>query len=234
MSTSGVAVPYASRDEEKTRLKQAWDVFQKYSPSQGWATFILLAAALAIVGDSVTAASWVDTPGLQMVLFLSAFTAVLLSKSRLPWYLLMPIGMAIGFLVVVWQTSSLIEGEPLADQVRMLWNRLTAWWQAATSGGISNDLLPFTLGVESLAWILGFFGSWFIFRRNNVWIAVVLMATAILTNLSFLPDRYASRFFLFMFFAMLLVVRMAIIQNHERWQKAGVQFSPSSGWLTMH
>ncbi len=234
MSTRGVAVPYASEHGDRTRLRQFWELFQRYSPSQGWATLLLLLAALFIVGDSVLAADWVDAPGLQMTLALSAITGLLLSKARLPWFVLLVVGLAVGFIVVVWQTSSLIEGEPLAEQVRVLWNRLTTWWQAARGGGISNDLLPFTLVILSAGWVIGFFASWFIFRRNNVWVGVVLMATAILTNLSFLPERFGSRFFLFMFFALLLVVRMTVILNHDKWRRTGVQFSPVGGWLTMH
>ncbi|MCI0437617.1 MAG: transglutaminase domain-containing protein [Chloroflexi bacterium] len=234
MSTRGVAVPYASEGGDRTRLGQLWELLQRYSPSQGWATLLLLLAALFIVGDSVLAADWVDAPGLQMTLALSAFTGLLLSKARLPWFLLLVVGLVVGFIVVVWQTSSLIEGEPLAEQVRVLWNRLATWWGAARGGGISNDLLPFTLVVLSAGWIIGFFASWFIFRRNNVWVGVVLMATAILTNLSFLPERFGSRFFLFMFFALLLVVRMTVINNHEQWRRTGVSFSPVGGWLTMH
>ena len=84
------------------------------------------------------------------------------------------------------------------------------------------------------AWIAGFLGSWFIFRNNNVWVAVVLLGMAVLTNLSFLPDRFASRFFLFVFLAMLLVVRVSVIQNHERWRRLGIRFETSAGWLTLH
>ena len=112
--------------------------------------------------------------------------------------------------------------------------RLDVWWEAATSGGISTDLLPFLIMLLALGWIAGFFSSWFIFRWSNVWIAVVLLGMAILTNLSFLPDTFASRFFIFAFIAMVLVVRMSIIQRHEMWRRLNVQFTPGAGWLTLH
>ena len=63
---------------------------------------------------------------------------------------------------------------------------------------------------------------------------MVLLGTAVLTNLSFLPETFASRFFLFVFLAMLLVVRMSVIQNHERWRRLGIQFDVGAGWLTLN
>ena len=52
--------------------------------------------------------------------------------------------------------------------------------------------------------------------------------------MSFLPESFASRFFVFVFLAMLLVVRMSVIQNHERWRRLGIQFETSAGWLTLN
>ena len=127
-----------------------------------------------------------------------------------------------------------MEGATALDRVRETLSRLDVWWEAAAGGGISTDLLPFFVMLLVLAWVVGFFSSWFIFRHNNVWVAIVLLGTAVLTNLSFLPDRFASRFFLFVFLAMLLVVRMSIIQRHEAWRRLNIRFSASTGWLTMH
>ena len=230
------AAPLSKGDEYDPRTVglRLWRWIIRHSPSQGWATFVFLAATLVVVGESVTAPAWVDTPGLIAVLISGAMAGLLLAKVRAPAVLLHPVGLAIGFVMVVWLTSSLIEDQPLIQQVQELWSRVRAWYDAATSGGISTDLIPFSLGLLATGWVLGYLGAWFIFRSNNVWVAVVLSGTAILTNLSFLPDQFAFRFFVFTFFAMLLVVRMSIIQNHEAWRKALIQFSPSSGWRSIH
>ena len=127
-----------------------------------------------------------------------------------------------------------MEADSLTARFADGYERLAVWWEAATTGGISTDLLPFYIALVSIAWTVGFLSSWFIFRNNNVWVAVVLLGTAVLTNLSFLPDAFAARFFLFVFLAMLLVVRMSVIQNHERWRRLGIRFDISAGWLTLH
>ena len=196
--------------------------------------FVFLSIALLIVGNSVTTADWVETPSLAAVLLWAALAGLLLSKVKAHAIWLHLAGLAIGFVVVVWQTASLIKDQSLVDQVLELWQRLQEWYGAAESGGISTDLLPFTLILVSASWLVGYTSSWFIFRRNNAWVAVVLCGVAILTNLSFLPNAFASRFFLFIFVAMLLIVRMSIVQKQEGWEAANVGYSQSTGWLTLH
>ena len=93
-----------------------------------------------------------------------------------------------------------MEGANVGERIRETLDRLDIWWEAASGGGISTDLLPFLVMLLAMSWIVGFLGSWFIFRRNNVWFAVVFLGTAILTNLSFLPESFIPRFFLFVFF----------------------------------
>ena len=204
------------------------------TPSQGWLSFLLLLAMLAAVAYPVSEASWVDTPGLINVIIWSAAAGLLLAKVRAPAPLLHLAGLALGFIVVVWQVSSLIENEPPVDQVRALWNRLDTWYEAARSGGINTDLLPFSLGILALGWILGYLSSWFVFRRSNVWVAVLLAGATSISSLSFLATRFESRFFLFVLCALLLVVWMNMVQRHEGWRRSGLGFSRSSGWHTMH
>lgn len=208
-------------------------LYRLLTPSQGWASFVLLVAMLVVVGESVTTADWVDTPGLNRVLFFGLLAGMLLAKVRAPALFLLLTGLVLGFVVVVWQVSSLTEPNSLTVQAREIWDRLDIWYEAAGSGGISTDLLPFSLAIVASAWLLGLVCAWFVFRSNNVWIPVVLGGTAILTNLSFLPDQFVVRFFIFTFFAMLLVVWMATVQRRQVWNRSGIGFPATGSWLTL-
>ena len=208
--------------------------FERFTPSQGWATLGFLALMLVVVGNSITSAEWVETPGLVLLLILSAVAGMVLAKVRVPWFLLQPLGLLIGTVVVLWRTSLVIDAPSSSDRVREMFTRLDIWYEAASSGGISTDLMPFTILLLAATWVLGFFSSWFVFRRDNVWIAVVLAGVVLLTNLSFLPDDFALRFFLFVLIAMLLIVRVSVIQRHEIWRRVNIRFTPASGWLTIH
>ena len=130
-------------------------------------------------------------------MFIAAATGLLLAKVRTWAILLHVLGLAVGFVFVTWAASSLVETGSFVDKVPEMWRRLREWYDAATSGGISRDLLPFSLMLMTMGWLLAYFSSWFIFRSRNVWIPVVLAGTAVLTNLSFLPGQYAYWFFLF-------------------------------------
>ena len=235
MSTPSIGVLLGRQgnlQERRSHPVISWVV--KYSPSQGWATFAILLVTLIVVADSINSAGWVESDGLTALLLWSAILGLALAKVRVPWFILIPAGLGIGLLGIVWQASRAVEGDSLVERLAETNNRLDLWWEAATTGGISTDLLPFLMMLLTLGWIAGFLSSWFIFRWNNVWVAVVLLGTAVLTNLSFLPDQFASRFFIFVFLAMVLVVRMSIIQRHDRWRRLNVQFTPGTGWLTLH
>ena len=237
MSTQGAGVFLHHRlDPEVVGSHRTWiDRFKQYSPSQGWTAFLLLILALLIVGESVDAAGWVRSPGLIAILVWAAIVGLVLAKLRAPWFLLMPAGLILGAAAVLWQTAARsVEGDDAIERFREMFHRLDVWWEAANSGGISTDLLPFALMLLAIGWIVGFFGSWFIFRRSNVWIAVILLGTAMLTNLSFLPEQYAARFFLFLFIAMLLIVRVSTVNAEAYWQRLNIRFTEHTGWLALH
>ena len=234
MSTGDVAVPRPGLEGLGANQRSLYvSVLERLGPKQGWDSFFLLTVAVGVAAWTVREADWVETPGLLAIVFLSSLTGLALAKLRLPWMLSHVVGLSVGSVIVVWQTSSLVPDEPLTGQVREMWNRLGVWYEAVTADGISTDLLPFTLTLLSVAWLLGHVSAWFLFRHGNVWIGLLLSGVAILTNLSFLPLDFDSRFFLFMLPAMLLVARVTMVQRQERWERAGIKFSPGSSWLAL-
>ena len=236
MTTGEAAVPFPAGSRSRMSLRQPPALkraVEWLTPRQGWDALLLLMGVVGVAVWTVREAGWVETPGLLPIVVLSTVAGLLLAKVRAPWPLLQPVGLAIGAGVVVWQGSSLAEGETLSDQVREIWSRLTVWYEAATSGGISTDLLPFTLALLTLAWLIGFMGSWFLFRRSNVWVGLILAGLAMLTNLSFLPERFESRFFLFTLLAMILVGRVGTVRRQEQWRQAGTSIVSSSKWISL-
>lgn len=223
-----------SQQRSSTRIEKLIELFVRFSPSQGWATVFFLLLLLATTGWSVSDGDWVKSAGMNGGLTVSALVALGLAKIRIPSIFLHPIGILAGALYSVWQIFRLVEGDSLAGRSTEMWARVIDWYGVAFSEEISTDLLPFTLMMIATSWVVGYLSSWYLFRHNNVWVAVVLGGIAILTNLSFLPERFGSKFFLYVLFAMLLIVRVTVIQRHEVWRRMQTQFSLSTGWLTMH
>ena len=201
------------------------------TPDQGWDTFLMLLGLVLLATFTVVEADWVDTPGILWIVLLSCVAGLVLSKVRAPWPLLHLAGLGLGFAVVAYQASSITQSASLDGRMTETWNRLKLFYEAATTGGISTDLLPFTLMMLTMAWLLGYLGSWYLFRLTNLWVPLILAALAILTNLSYLPTGYESRFFGFMAIAMLLVARITLIQRREQWAGSNVEFDSTSGWL---
>ena len=208
-------------------------LWRSLSPDQGWDTFGLLVLVLGVVAWTVGDGQRVETPGLLPITLWSSLSGLLLARRRAPAPVLHLAGLAIGFVVVVWQASSLIEEQSLAEQVRELWNRLVVWYEAVTSGGTSTDLIPYTLGLLATAWIVGYASSWFLFRSTNVWVGLVVGGIAILTAFDYLDGAGAWRLFLFLFFAMLLAARVSIFQVRHRWTRAGIRFGGTGVWSAM-
>ena len=231
MSTGTVAVSFTQTGrrlpDELGRLR-AFVV--RYSPRQGWDTFLLMLVAAGIATLSVAQADWVEAPGLIPMVLWSSLAGLVLAQARLPWLILLPAGLALGVVPVALLAATLTEGANLFSRMGEAWDRLVGWYTAATSGGISTDLLPFSVGLLSLAWALGFLSSWFLFRRSNVWVGLVLGGVALLTNLSFVTGG-ETLFFAFMLAALLLVARMGLFQRHEGWRAANFDLS-SNVWLS--
>ncbi len=232
MSTADVAVGIPASGGQYPDRGPLIRFVQRYTPAQGWDTFLLILGAAMITGFTVIEADWVETPGLLALIVGSSVTGLVLSKIRLPWPVLHAAGLGLGFLAVVWQASTLTDAQDLG-RFGEVGDRLSAWYGAATSGGISTDLLPFSLILLSLAWVLGYASTWFLFRSNNIWIGLVLCGVAILTNLSFLPEGFETRFFAFIFLAMLLVIRMTYVQHLAAWREGGFKFMATGRWLSV-
>ena len=231
MSTGTVAVSFTQTGRRlPDELGQLRSFVARYSPRQGWDTFLLMLVAAGIATLSVARAEWVEAPGLISMVLWSSLAGLLLAHVRLPWLILLPAGLALGVVPVALLAATLTEGANVFSRMGEAWDRLVDWYTAATSGGISTDLLPFSVGLLSLAWALGFLSSWFLFRRSNVWVGLVLGGVALLTNLSFLTGG-ETLFFAFMLAALLLVARMGLFQRHEGWKAANFELS-SNTWLS--
>ena len=235
MSTADAYLLHSSADKGDGRRDRyrvpAW--VDRFAPEQGWDTYLIFLAAVGAVALTVQDARWVATPGLVLIVVGATFTGLALARVRTAWPLLHLGGLALGAVVVVWQGSTLAYGDSPLDRVGGLWDRVRLFYEAATGGGISTDLLPVSLVVLSAAWIMGYFSSWYLFRRTNVWVGLVVWGMAMLTALSFLPSRYVVGFFAFTFLSMMLVARVTMLQRRDRWSESGFEtFSPSR-WLVV-
>ena len=204
-------------------LDQLSKLLRRFSPSEGWDTFLLIYLAVGISAWVVREADFVSTPGLMGVIFIACLVGMLMAKVRgLIWPIPYVAGLLIGVIFATYQTATLLEDQIALTGMFTVWDRVREWYDVAVTGGISRDLLPSTLYLLLLAWLLGYISSWFLFKWTNPWIGLMLSGVALLTTLSFLPDQFDSRFFIFVFIAMLLVARVSLVQREALWSKTGI------------
>ena len=90
-------------------------------PNEGWIAFGLLVVNLIVVVWSVEQADWVTTPNLVLFLFLATLTGLALHRVPVWSIALLPVGLAIGLGIILWQLSSFsLDGVPVGGTREVL------------------------------------------------------------------------------------------------------------------
>ena len=202
-------------------------------PPDGWISAGLLALNMIIVVWSVEVADWAPTPSLALVILLGLLAALLLARIPVWGVLLLPTGLLLGAVVVVWQMTAGAPDELQVDTAAQLFRRLGLWLQAARSEGISIDPLPFAAGLTIAAWLSGLLAGWAFFRYRNFWGVFAMGSLGLLSNLTFLPQNASVYLAIYLFTGLLLVGWVQSVRSRQRWDEQGRIYDGHLGILTM-
>ncbi len=202
-------------------------------PNEGWVAAMLMVLNLVVVVMSVEQADWVDTPNLIILLFLAMVTGLALYRIPVWSIALLPVGLAVGLGVIFWQLSSFsIDGANVGGTGEVL-ERLNLWLDAARTGSINIDGLPFSFALMVSTWLTGFLGSWLFLRYGNFWGVFVLGGIGLLSNLTFLPPNTAFHLGVYLFTALLLVARVQAIRRKHEWERRSVKVDDHLAGLSL-
>lgn len=194
-------------------------------PWEDWLTFAITAIVFMSVVSSIDSAGWVrDMPLLYPVGFSALIIGYGLSRVRHNELLLHPLALLAGAALVLLQLMAIVPGGSPALRIDNIVDRMHIWWTAATQNGISADTLPFIVLVLVLTWIGTYFSSWAIFRWRNAWLGLVPGGTALMWNISFIPGQFSPAFLVFVFGAVLLLMRLNVARKEKEWDDAGVGY----------
>ena len=202
-----------------------------FRPADGWLAFGFLVLNLMTVVYAVDKADWVPTPRLVGVVGMAMVTGLVLARVRLWGLLIFPVGLAMGLLVIAWQLTSYNE-LALAGSGE-LWERLDLWFEAARTGSINIDQIPFAFGLTAATWLMGFMAAWLFVRHRNFWGVFVLGGAGLLSNLTYLPPNASVHLFLYLFTAFLLVARVQSVRRRNEWRRRNVSFDGHLGILSI-
>jgi transglutaminase-like putative cysteine protease len=204
-----------------------------FRPSDGWLATALMLVNLMIVVWSVGEANWVDTPNLVSLVFLAMITGLVLSRIPAWGAFLLPVGIGVGGLTIVWRLVNFESRTvDLADSAE-LWQRLDLWVQAAKTGSINIDTVPFAFALMVATWLAGFFGVWLFARHGNFWGVFILGGAGLLSNLTYLPPRADVFLGLYLFTALMLVARVQSVRRRNQWRERNMGFDGHLGLLSI-
>jgi hypothetical protein len=203
-------------------------------PSEGWVTFLLLLLSVMLAIRSVGSVEWVPTPGLYLLALSGLGLGLLLAKMRFNGWLLAVSGMLLGICLSFCQLTGLVEGATSLDRCAEVGNRLFIWGQALVNGDVICDTLPFSLFLLSTSWLAGFICSWSLFRKHNIWGAVLPSGIVIVINLTNLsPGAQRLPLYLYLLVVCLLVARLFVLERKHDWDHRNVRrFPPDSTLLS--
>jgi transglutaminase-like putative cysteine protease len=194
-------------------------------PWEDWLTFLLTAVAFMSVVTSINNAHWVsDMPSLYPIGFSALVIGYALSRLRWNALLLHPIALFLGATLVFLQLMAVVSGPSLYVRTDHLLDRMYAWWSAVTQDGISNDQLPFIVLMLVLTWLGAYLSAWAIFRWRNPVLGLVPGGAALMWNISFIPGQFSFSFVVFLFAAVLLVMRLHVARRETQWDSDGVAY----------
>ncbi len=202
-------------------------------PNEGWIATVLLVINLVVVVWSVEQANWVATPNLILVLFLAMLTGLTLYRVPVWSIALLPVGLVIGLSTILWQLSSFSLDGVTVGGTREVLERLELWLEAARTGSINIDGLPFGFALMTATWLTGFFGAWLFLRYSNFWGVFVLGGICLLSNLTFLPPNSAFHLGFYLFTALLLVARIQAVRRKHEWERRSVKVDDHLAGLSL-
>ena len=194
---------------------------------EGASTAVLLVLMLLSVTGSVNAANWAD--GLSTMawaamggLIVGIFLAKLPVWGWLAHILALVLGAGATALLV---TSLLPDVLTFKERFIVLQERVMTWFIKATTGGVSTDNLMFIIQVAFLSWIMAYLAAWFVYRRHQVWGAILPTGAGILFNLYYAAPQTGIYFGLYVLCALLLLVRLNLRSLEEWWRRAAIGYA---------
>jgi len=196
--------------------------------------FIVFAVSFCVV-NSIDSANWVE--GLPPLYPMAVFGLALgYAMARLPWraILLYPLALLLGSTGLLIQVLAVTPDDGLKERCGEMVLRMRLWFDALTSGGISNDAFPVIVLLLASTWLMTYFLAWSVFRWNNPWIGLVPGGLALLINISYLPGRSSPSFVVFVIVAVLLIARVHFDGRTREWRDAGTSYPGSLHFFSMN
>ncbi len=207
---------------------------QRFALREGWTTFWLVALVVFTATWSIQFADWADGLGVLTLVTLAGLVVglVLSETRRIPSFLAHLLSLAIGAAVVLFQMTNYLSDNLGGRRAKLdyLWMRWHQWFDAVSSGQRAEDLYLFILLMAALLWLTSYLSVWFVFRVRWVWLTLLLPGVIVLMNLGYSQRVPTWLVVVYLFAAMLLLLRFSFVERELRWRRAGIPYAETIAW----
>jgi transglutaminase-like putative cysteine protease len=200
---------------------------QKMRIGEGGSTFVLLAVLLLSVTGSIDAANWTDGLGLLTVAALGGLVfGFVLAKLPGRGILAHALMLILALPVVASLGTLLLPGVlTFSEKLIFLQERTQVWFAKVAAGKEGSDSLIFVLQLTLVMWMIGYVSAWFIYRRHQVWGAILPPGFALLINLFYAVPQSTLYLVIFLLCTLLLLVRLNLRALEEWWSGAAIGYA---------
>jgi hypothetical protein len=209
----------SAREERSFRL----------APSEGWLVVGLLFLMLAMFARAVDDANWAGvaangrsaTSFMNWAVLLGGLYGLVAAKTRLPPLAVHLLGaiLATAFLIVA-VAGTISTAESLPGRIDALLLSLGRFYHDLIIEGIrSREISAFLLVLGAVGWTTGHFAAFNLFRRHRVLDTVLITGLAMLAQVSLTIEAQYSYLVVFVAAALLLVVRMNLLEQRTGWAR---------------
>ncbi|MFN2203635.1 MAG: DUF3488 and DUF4129 domain-containing transglutaminase family protein [Caldilineaceae bacterium] len=200
-------------------------------------TAILVALIYLVLAISLDAAGYVRNLSVLVPVTLGSFgLGFLMSMSRFDGFFALLHSMFVGLawiLILMSRSVSKVEIAPILSNgypetqasAYFLMAQWSKWVIAFINNDLSADNYVFIFEMCFLVWWLTYLGVWSIFRYGYVWRAVIPAGAVLLINAYYAPESILVFLVIFLFLALLLLVRTNLSEQQLRWRELRVQFN---------
>jgi transglutaminase-like putative cysteine protease len=197
--------------------------------SEGSSTAILLYVLVLSVTGSITAAEWTNDLGVVSFAAMGGLTlGILFAKlERMRGWLAHLAMLILGVFVTAFLGASILPGVlTWRERLSILSDRVMAWLIQVSRGDTATDNLIFILQLCGLIWIIAYSAGWFVYRRHQVWGALIPTGIAITLNLFYAQPQAGLYLGMYLLSALLLLVRLNLHTMEQVWRDNAIGYSP--------
>lgn len=195
-----------------------------------WPAALLLIAAMLTAATRLVATEWTDNLSIvQTITFFGVSAGLALGTSRYSSRLSGLMATIYGGFVICWQLGNTLDEKMLwPDRMFSLLKRLGVIIYQLLHRQTVLDSLLFVVLMNILFWTLAVYAGFVLVRHADAWKAIIPTGLALFVIHYYDPLISRRTWYLafFVFFGLVMVARMAFVQQHSRWKDTHTSLPP--------